>query len=136
MTDAPAYDAVLVLATLYDLDPHFLGPVISKAASSARNRVTVVLLSPYFDALASSQPSESNPNSSHTELWDDMQKLLTVVYVQATSVAQVLDRVLMDVEVLLRGVGAEMSDDLADGVDVCYRVEGGGCPPTPSTNGR
>jgi pantetheine-phosphate adenylyltransferase len=133
MADAATYDAVLVLANIRDLDPQFLGPVVSTAAASTRNRLTVVLVSRYFDAAPEHPDPVGSP--SHTALWSDVQKLLTFIYVQATTVAQGLDRVLMDVEVLLKGFETGLSDDLAAGVEICYRLEGGGYrAPTGRTN--
>ena len=107
-------DTTLVLATLSNLDPHFLEPVVSFAAASTRRRLTIVLFSRLFGA-----------SLSHTEQWDDVQRLLTVVYVQATKIAQDMDKVLMEVDVLLKGLDEDVQDDLGVGVGVCFRVEGG-----------
>ncbi|KAF8660619.1 hypothetical protein AX16_001598 [Volvariella volvacea WC 439] len=61
---------------------------------------------------------------SHTEEWDDVQRLLTYVYVQATKVAQDLDKVLLDVDILLKGLDEDLPDEVGEGIDVVYRVSG------------
>lgn len=118
-------DRALLLATLPSLDtPHFLGPVIQAAATSARERLVIVLFSRLFnDPLPSS--STVFRGISHTERWHDVHRLLTYVYVQATKVAQDLDKVLMDVDVLLLGTDGEAPEDVGIGMDIVFRVAGG-----------
>jgi pantetheine-phosphate adenylyltransferase len=51
---------------------------------------------------------------------------LTYVYVQATAVAQELDKVLLKVDVLLRGFDEDLSEDFGEVFEVVIRIEGGG----------
>ncbi|KAJ7046947.1 hypothetical protein C8F04DRAFT_1062255 [Mycena alexandri] len=69
--------------------PHFLAPAIVQAAQRTRNQLLIVLLADLFD------PAHA---VSH---WNDVQRLLTFVYVQATKVAQDMGRLLMQIDVLL-----------------------------------
>ena len=112
-------DRALILATLPSLDPpHFLAPIIATAASATRHRLTIILFSRRFN----------HPDSrgvSPIDAWQDVLRLLTYVYVQATSVAQSLDKVLMLVDVLLQGNDADLPSTIADGVDIVFRVAGG-----------
>lgn len=101
--------ATLLLATLHNLDvPHFLTPAIVAATTSAQYRLVVVLFSPLFD--------------THIGEWTQLQSLLTFIYVQATKVAQDLNKPLLDVDVLLRGMYDAVPDIQADSL---YRVQGG-----------
>jgi hypothetical protein len=118
-------DRALLLATLPSLDtPHFLAPVIQAATTSTRHRLVIVLFSRLFN-----HPLPLSPTTfrgvSHTERWDDVHRLLIYVYVQATKVAQDLDKVLMDVDVLLLGIDGEAPEDLGVGMDIVFRVAGG-----------
>ncbi|KAI6109738.1 hypothetical protein F5141DRAFT_1116460 [Pisolithus sp. B1] len=123
----------LLIATLDSLDtPHYLGPSIISATAKSSETLVVVLLSPLFelrhvqgseDALAPTAKSLVTP-ISRTERWDDVQRLLTYVYMQATKVAQDNGRILMDLSVLLRGYEQPLPTDLADGMDMCFLVQG------------
>ena len=64
---------------------------------------------------------------SRAGMWDDVQRLLTYVYVQATKVAQDMDKVLLDVDVLLKGFDEDLSSEVAMGMEVVFRVQGGMC---------
>ena len=75
-----------------------------------------------FDSFHS---NNSSVGVSHTECWDDVQRLLTCVYVQATAVAQELDRVLLQVDVLLRGFDEDLCEDFGNDFEVVIRIEGG-----------
>jgi pantetheine-phosphate adenylyltransferase len=109
----------LLVVTLADLSiPYSLAPVIAVAAKSTRQRLTVVLLSPLFE-----YHHANTAPFSRTEHWDDVQRLLSYVYVQATLVSHDMGKVLMEVDVLLRG-NNEL-ENLGVGVDACVRVEGG-----------
>ncbi|KAI0249432.1 Nucleotidylyl transferase [Lactifluus subvellereus] len=134
----------LLLATVNDLStPCFLAPTIAGAARCVRDRLVIVLFSRLFNAgrrsrspLASrsektrrrdgsgSVRSDSSAGVSHTECWDDIQRLLTYVYVQATAVAQELDNVLLQVDVLLRAIDEDLSEDFGKNFDVAIRIEG------------
>ena len=123
----------ILLATLDDLSvPHHLAGIISSAARQTHKRLVILFVSKLFDKSSSTSQSESEEISiSHTQRWNEVQNLLTFAYVQATRVAQQLDRVLMEVDVLLKGVDEALPDDLADGVDVLYSVRHGQSPHVP-----
>lgn len=109
---------ILLLASLPSLSiPHFLAPVIVSAASSAHDHLRIVLFSRIFNAGA----------ISHTQNWENVQRLLTYVYVQATKVAHDMDKLLMQIDVLLKGVNDEESlpEDFGKGCEMVYRVSGG-----------
>ncbi|KAI6166946.1 hypothetical protein EDD17DRAFT_1773949 [Pisolithus thermaeus] len=134
----------LLIATLDSLDaPHYLGPSIISATAKSSETLVVVLLSPLFelrhvqgseDALAPTAKSLVTP-ISRTERWDDVQRLLTYVYMQATKVAQDNGRILMDLSVLLRGYEQPLPTDLADGMDMCFLVQGDPGPSQSSAEG-
>jgi pantetheine-phosphate adenylyltransferase len=89
-----------LITALPDLQiPHFLSPLISIAAHDTQHRLIIVLIHQSFD----SKTAPDVPPISHTEKWDEIQQILTYVYVQATKVAQDLGKVLMEVDVLLCG---------------------------------
>lgn len=112
----------LLLASLSDLStPHFLSPVIITAATSAQKRLVIALYSPLF---TSPSGDVTEPPISHTERWDDVQRLLTFVYVQATKAAQEVDKVLLEVDVLLKGVNEGIPEFVVE-TDVVFRVQGG-----------
>lgn len=112
------HDNSILLATLDDLSvPHHLANVIGSVTGWTQKHLIIILVSNLFD--------KATAECSHTQRWNEVQCLLTFVYVQATKVAQQLDRVLMDVDVLLKGVHETLQHDLVDGVDVLYRVHDG-----------
>lgn len=137
----------LFLATVNDLStPYFLAPAIAGAARCVRESLVIVLFSRLFNtgrrprsplAGRPEKESQSRRNSlgsvrsdssagvSHTECWDDVQRLLTYVYVQTTAVAQELDKVLLQVDVLLRGFDEDLSEDFGKDFEVVIRIEGG-----------
>ncbi|KAN0123903.1 Nucleotidylyl transferase [Russula decolorans] len=140
----------LLLATLNDSStPSFLAPAVAGAARCVRDRLVVILFSRLFNTgrrprsplcghreNAKRRPSvdSSRSNSpagvSHTGCWDDVQRLLTYVYVQATAVAQELDKVLLQVDVLLRGFDEDLCEDFGKDFEVVIRIEGD-CIPVP-----
>ena len=100
----------LLVATLDSLEtPHYLSPAISSAAAATTDSLVIVLLSPLFDLV------------SRTQQWDDVQRILAHVYVQATKVAQDNGRILMDVSVLLL---ESFPPHLAAEADQCFVVQG------------
>ncbi|KAG5645588.1 hypothetical protein DXG03_005726 [Asterophora parasitica] len=122
--DSDIAHRALLLATVPSLDPpHFLGPIIANAATTTRDHLTIILFSRLFN-----DPSPSSTTTfrgvSRTDRFDDVLRLLTYVYVQATSVAQSLDKVLMEIDVVLRGIDADVPCNLGKGVDVVFRVAG------------
>lgn len=148
-------ERAILLATINDLEtPHFLAPVIAAAAKSTHEHLVIVLFSRLFntgrkarrhsqmpaallsppqgqrrraDSIGSVNSDGSSPGVSHTARWDEIQRLLTYVYVQATKVAQDMDKVLMEVDVLLRGFDEELHEDFGEGMEIAFRVEGGMC---------
>ncbi|KAG6812103.1 hypothetical protein H0H92_004403 [Tricholoma furcatifolium] len=123
----------LLLATVSSLNsPHFLSPVIAAAASTTRTHLTIVLFSRHFN---DPRPTSSNTfrGVSRTESFEDVCRFLTYVYVQATSVAQSLDKVLMEIDVLLLGLDGDVPSTLGKGVDIVFRVAGDSIPiPLPA----
>jgi hypothetical protein len=139
----------LLLATVNDLStPCFLAPALAGAARCVRDRLVVILFSRLFNTgrrprspfvgrpektrrrdSSGSVRSDSSAGVSHTECWEDIQRLLTYVYAQATAVAQDLDNVLLQVDVLLRGFDEDLSEDFGKDFEVVIRIEGGmSCP--------
>jgi pantetheine-phosphate adenylyltransferase len=135
----------LLLATLNDLStPSFLAPAVAGAARCVRDRLVVILFSRLFNTgrrprsplsghrentkrnhSVDSSRSNSSAGVSHTGCWDDVQRLLTYVYVQATAVAQELDKVLLQVDVLLRGFDEDLCEDFGKDFELVIRIEGG-----------
>ncbi|KAF5373558.1 hypothetical protein D9758_000692 [Tetrapyrgos nigripes] len=97
------------------LTPHYLAPAICTAANNANNHLVIVLFSQLF----------ASDGVSHTTSWDDVQRLLTYVYVQATKTAQDKGNMLMNIDVLLKGLDDVLSDEISQDTDVVYRVSGG-----------
>ncbi|THU81257.1 Nucleotidylyl transferase [Dendrothele bispora CBS 962.96] len=121
----------VLLATLESLHtPHHLANAIVTAATTTRNRLTIVLFARFFN-------TNSDHGLSHTAVWDDVQRLLTFVYVQATKVAQDKDNILLHIDVLLKGFDQAIPDEILQDVDAVYHVSGGDGLPTiqlpPST---
>nr|VWO98066.1 Glycylpeptide N-tetradecanoyltransferase (EC (Myristoyl-CoA:protein N-myristoyltransferase) (NMT) (Peptide N-myristoyltransferase) [Ganoderma boninense] len=122
----------VVLTTVQNLheSPHFLATAVTTAASTTTEALQVIVLSPLFNPPSDAPPTPTPPAQgdaasetgaearpaahedweapgiSRTAYFEDVQRLLTFVYVQATKVAQDLDRVLLDIDVLLKGTGA------------------------------
>ncbi|KAG6889843.1 hypothetical protein C0995_014321 [Termitomyces sp. Mi166 len=126
-------ERALLLATVSSLDPpHFLAPVIAAAASNTRAHLTIVLFSRHFN---DPRPKSSGAfrGVSHTDRFEDVCRFLTCVYAQATSVAQSLDKVLMEIDVLLLGLDGDVPCTLGKNVDVVFRVSGDSIPvPLPT----
>jgi hypothetical protein len=138
-------DNTLLLATLPSLEtPHFLGPIVATAASATRHSLRIVLFSRLFndpEPGSSRSPSRDGRNQSvspsrssislrskgvsRIKSWDDILKLLTYVYVQATSVAQAQDKLLLSVDVLLQGNDHDLPDAVAKDANIVFRVAGG-----------
>ncbi|TFK54741.1 Nucleotidylyl transferase [Heliocybe sulcata] len=112
----PDLDRALLLAHLESFDAaHSLGFAISHITSRIRTGLLIILVSDLFD---------SDGGVSPTAAWRDVQRLLTYVYVQATKVAQEYDRVLMDVDVLLKGTTDKLPDGLGEGTQRLFRIAG------------
>ncbi|KAG6835472.1 hypothetical protein H0H93_001152, partial [Arthromyces matolae] len=115
-----------ILLAVSSLDPpHFRAAVISAAASSTSAHLIIVLSSRHFN---DPRPSSAVTfrRVSRVERFGDVSRLLTYVYVQATSFAQSLGKVLMDIDVLLLGLDADVPTTLRKDVEyVVFRVSGG-----------
>lgn len=117
-------DRALLLATVHSLDPPiFLAPIIAAATAAARSHLTIVLFSRLFNHPAPATSAFKGVARLHR--WDHILRLLTYVYVQATSVSQSLDKVLMNVDVLLQGNDDDLPSSIAKDLDVVFRVSGG-----------
>ncbi|KXN91498.1 Phosphopantetheine adenylyltransferase [Leucoagaricus sp. SymC.cos] len=140
-TTHESVDRALLLATLPRLStPQFLVPVIAHATSSTRKRLVIVLFSRFFNkgALNShlDQGYLASQAISHTGGWRAVQEIITYVYVQATKVAQNMGKVLMDVDVLLKGMNEEVDESLGTGMEILFRVSGDAIPvPLPEAIG-
>lgn len=116
-TQTDSFNRSILLAGLKNLSiPHFLAPAISTAASATKDRLLIVLISSIFGA---------DDGISHTGTWNEVQQLLSFVYVQGTKVAQDMGKMLMEVDVLLKGLKEGVSEDLSHKSDVIFRIEGG-----------
>lgn len=95
----------LLLTTVHNLHdaPNFLATSVSTVARTSTAGLRIVILSPFFDLPPDSASDDHSRGVSRTAHWDDVQRLLTFVYVQATKVAQDLGNILLDIDVLLRG---------------------------------
>lgn len=123
-----------LIAELWDLHqpPTYLATAISTAARKTTDNLRIVLFSPLFDAQSTparartadpSRPSRRDDNAfSYTGHFDEVQRLLTYVYVQATSVAQELGRVLVDIDVLLKGTQEPSPEELVRDAERVYCV--------------
>ncbi|KAJ7449952.1 hypothetical protein FB451DRAFT_1287082 [Mycena latifolia] len=119
---AALVESSVLYATLPALEvPHFLAAAIAHAAQRTRTQLLIVLLADIFDAVHPVSP---------TATWNDVQQLLTFVYVQATKVAQDVGRLLMRVDVLLQAPHDTLPETLVL-PDVVFRVEGDTTPLPP-----
>ncbi|KAH9484388.1 Phosphopantetheine adenylyltransferase [Psilocybe cubensis] len=123
-------DSAILLATLPNLStPFFLAPVIATAASHTKHRLIIVLFSRHFNVHYPGRKDKDyltfseNQALSRTESWDPVQRILTFTYVQAAKIAQQMNKVLMDVDVLLRGLNQDFAPALPS-LDICFRVSG------------
>ena len=115
-TEKPTNRHALLYATLEDLSvPHHLAKPINLAAERTHEHLTIVLQPRVFD-------TTGNSGLSYTKSWNELQSLLTFVYVQATKVSQSLDRVLMDINVLFLAAHRTLADEIGDGVDTLYLI--------------
>ncbi|KAJ6623461.1 Nucleotidylyl transferase [Mycena sp. CBHHK59/15] len=117
-------NAAVLCATLTGLSvPHFLASAIAQAAQLTQEHLCIVLRADFFD---------SGHHISHSGSWDDVQQLLTFVYVQATKVAQEMGKILMKIDVLLKSLNDDLQQTLTSEMDVVFRVEGDSFPLPPS----
>lgn len=106
--------------------PRFLASAVEFATRHTLENLRIIFVSALFNPQASNSwkdftrapgPAESvvqdgTQGISHTEHWDDVQRLLTFVYAQATKVAQEMGKVLMDIDVLLKGSEEQLPESL------------------------
>ncbi|KII88301.1 hypothetical protein PLICRDRAFT_111436 [Plicaturopsis crispa FD-325 SS-3] len=125
--------STLLLATLPSFStPHFLAPIIQAAASATRNKLTIILFSRLFNRTLRQHEGQGRTRSdsssslipTRTESFDVVQRLLTFTYVQATRIAQDQGKVLMQVDVLLKGFNEAVPPTIAEGVELVFRVKG------------
>jgi hypothetical protein len=115
------YSASILIANLQSpADYHFLESAIRNATRSTKDRLVIILHSPAF---ANQEGTRAN--------WSEIQKLLTWTYVESTVVAQDMDKVLLDTDVLLRpqykpaADGSTEDEQLVKGADSLYVFEDG-----------
>ncbi|CCM06878.1 uncharacterized protein FIBRA_09186 [Fibroporia radiculosa] len=116
----------VLFATIHHLHepPLFLSAAIATATRNSTDSLRIVLYSHFFNDLHNPPPDEVDNTGpvSHTEYWDEVQRLLTYVYVQATQVAQDTGRVLMDIDVLLKGSQGHPPEDFVRDTQRIYLV--------------
>ena len=115
------YSTSILIANLPSpADYLLLESAIRNATRSTKDRLVVILHSPAF---ADQEGSRAN--------WIEIQQLLTWTYVESTAVAQDMDKVLLDTDVLLRprnepaAEGSTEDGELVEGADVLYVFEDG-----------
>lgn len=116
------YSASILIANLPSpSDYHVLESAIRNATRSTKDRLIIILHSPAF---ANQEVSRAG--------WFEIQRLLTWTYVESTAVAQDMDKVLLDTDVLLRpphtrtAEGTEEDGDLVKKADALYVFKDGG----------
>lgn len=107
----------VLFAHLQHLDPpHHLGPAIVSVTAATTEALVIVLVSQLFHT--------ADLTSNRIEQWDDVQSLLTYVYVKATKAAQDLGKVLLDINVVLKHPSESFPTDFGNGMDMCFRIQG------------
>ncbi|OAX41984.1 Nucleotidylyl transferase [Rhizopogon vinicolor AM-OR11-026] len=122
----------VLFAHLPDLEPpHHLGSPISSVVALTRESLVIVFLSHLFrlpqtaDSCSdTSQGQQQQLSLNRVHQWDDVQRLLTYVYVKATKAAQDLGKVLLDISIVLKDVSEDFSTDFGNGMDMCFRIHG------------
>jgi len=118
--DNSYYSSILIANLQSPSDYHVLESAIRNATRSTRDRLVVILHSPTF-----TNQEESRAN------WFELQRLLTWTYVESTAVAQAMDKVLLDTDILLRpppisaAEGSTEDQELAKKADALYVFEDG-----------
>lgn len=111
-------ESALLISTLDTIDhpPYHLASSLTLAAQQTIKQLRIVLVSPLFnppppsDYEGCGNESDTRYGVSRTGRWDEVQRLLTYVYVQTTKVAQELGKILMEVDVLLYGTISDVSE--------------------------
>ncbi|KAH9952105.1 Nucleotidylyl transferase [Amylocystis lapponica] len=132
----------ILLASIHDLHepPTHLASAISTATTKSTERLHIILVSPSFDVPSHvgdvDSVAEPAGGISHTEWWNDVQRLLTFVYVQATKVAQDTGRVLMDINVLLQGTKEHLREEILQDAERIFHVpsQDPWSPPLPTSS--
>ena len=112
--------SILVANLLSPADYHVLESAIRNVTRSTKDRLVIILHSPAF---VNQRDSRAN--------WFEVQKLLTWTYVESTAVAQDMDKVLLDTDVLLRppcqpaAEGSEEDEELVKRSDALYVFKDG-----------
>lgn len=122
--DVGIVDKAILVARLESVDsvPHFLADPVATAAAKTAQCLRIVLISPLFDPdTARDEDSSERPTALGTARFDDVQRVLTYVYVQATKVAQEMNKILMDVDVLLQGQNEPLRESLVSDSQIIYR---------------
>ena len=117
-------DRAVLFAALHNVDhvPRFLAGPVATAASRTNQALRIVLVSPLFDSGSAGLESH-RPTALGTKRFDDVQSILTYVYVQATKVAQEMGKILMDVDVLLKGEDEPLQESITAGAEIIYQGE-------------
>lgn len=144
--DEQGPDRVIVLASLPTITSYaHLEPVVRAAAQQARKKLAIVFVSAAFDgtSLLHSRatvpgglddyavgPDESGPDGSPQgggATWSPVQRLLTFAYVCASGAAHARGRLLLDIDVLLRGIDTPLLEEhnLGGTFDALITVSGG-----------
>ena len=108
--------AILALKLDDPSDVLSLLPFVTTAARQTTKRLLIVLFSDAFSERSS---------LSRTSSWDAVQTVLTTVYVESTRVAYEEDRILMDVDVLLKGLDEGVPQLQRDGWEAVFRLDAG-----------
>lgn len=113
------YSASILIANLPSpSDYHVLESAIRNATRSTKDRLVIILHSPAF-------ANQEVPRAG----WFEIQRLLTWTYVESTAVAQDMDKVLLDTDLLLRSQdkriaeGSTEDEDLVNSADALYVFE-------------
>lgn len=85
-----------------------LSSPIATVAKRARSRLLIVLYHPLFEG------------GSGTNTWDVIQRLLGHAYLQATAVSHEMNKILMNIEVLLRAPRSPLKDVPHDSWDMLF----------------
>ena len=122
--EIPVVDHALLLAPIKTIEttPHHLATSIAIAAAKTREHLRIVLVSSLFDSPVAEGQTVIK-GISRTTKWDEVQRLLTYVYVQATKKAQEMDKVLMEIDVLLEGENDTLPEYLSTEIQQIFRGE-------------
>lgn len=107
----------VLFAHLHDIAaPHHLGSAIASVTAATTEALVIVLVSQLF------RTAESTSN--RVKQWDNVQRLLTYVYVKATKAAQDLGKVLLDISIMLKDPSESFPSNFGNSMDMCFRIQG------------